>query len=715
MSSNTFRTRQAPSPTGYLHLGTARTVLFTKLLSVVNSGSWFLRLEDTDRNRLNSGAVVPLLSALQALGLDPDEGVTLDQNGQKDEFYGIYQKGEFGPYIQSERLPIYHKHAQNLIDQKLAYWVYLSEEERNELQEIKKIDKKPINYFLRNLEKVTEAEIYKSVSEGLKDERKPVLRYRLQRKEVIECHDQLLGKSSFDLSLEEDFTILKSDGFPTYHLAHLVDDFLMKTSLVIRAQEWFSSLPKHVVMFQDYWGKQIETEMESLNGKNVPDYLHLPFVLGETGNKKMSKRDGNVNMQDYLDKGYLPEALVNYLAFLGWNPGTEKELYLDKSDFQILDQKARLQKLISNLATDFSLSKLSKSAARFSTQKLDWFNREYLKMMTLEEFSLLANQNRLLNSPDINLDKSSKRFRVGDYAFLADLETQKVFACDDGPDWRSFGGNYYLVGGGREPNQSPIENLHREIQEETEGRISLNEEKIQKMGTFKTLESFDYAGEGHYDGKEFHLYFYPLKEAELPPFLLQDNGSYETYWIKIQDFVIDHDYFKFPLWKNFCEQNNLPLFEPNLVIKQQYLAWFLDKNRIAVLSELGLESGCILDYTKPSCEEIKWKKSSIEESLENLKEIGEVILNLYSDSEIVAAQKTLYDEIFSNNLEKNFSSLTELWELKIKAWLTENDKKTGDYLWPLRVTLSGKQKSPSPFELLAILDKEEAGKRIVNE
>jgi glutamyl-tRNA synthetase len=711
MSSTQFRTRQAPSPTGYLHLGTARTILFTKLLSVVNSGSWFLRLEDTDRNRLNSGAVVPLLSALQALGLDPDEGVTLDQKGQKDEFYGIYQKGEFGPYIQSERLPIYHKHTQNLIDQKLAYWVYLSEEERNELQEIKKIDKKPINYFLRNLEKVGETEIYKSVEEGLKDSRKPVLRYRLQRKEVIQCYDQLLGKSSFDLSLEEDFTILKSDGFPTYHLAHLVDDFLMKTTLVIRAQEWFSSLPKHVVMFQDYWGKQGEVEMESLNGKNVPDYLHLPFVLGETGNKKMSKRDGNVNMQDYLDRGYLPEALVNYLAFLGWNPGTEKELYLEKSDFQTLDQKARLQKLISNLAGDFSLSKLSKSAARFSTQKLDWFNREYLKMMTLEEFSLQANQNRLQNSPSINLDKTSKRFRVGDYAFLADLETQKVFTCTD-PELRSFGGNYYLVGGGRETGQSEIENLHREIEEETEGRVKLDDQKIIKIASFKILKEFDYPGEGLYDGKEIHMYFYPLKEAELRPFLLQDNGDHETSWVKIQDFVVDHDYFKFPLWKNFCEQNNLPLFEISFKIKQQYLAWFLDKNRIAVLSELGLESDCILDYTKPNGEEIKWKKSSVEESLENLKEIAEVVLNLYSDTEIAAAQKALYDDIFSENLEKNFNNLASLWEAKIKAWLTEYSKKTGDYLWPLRVTLSGKQKSPSPFELLSILDKEVVEKRL---
>jgi glutamyl/glutaminyl-tRNA synthetase len=188
------------------------------------------------------------------------------------------------------------------------------------LQQIKQTIKKPINYFKENSQKFTEAELSVSVENALKDSRKPVLMYRLQRNEVIVCKDELLGETKFDLSLEEDFGILKSDGFPTYHLAHLVDDHEMKTSLVIRSQEWFPSIPKHVAMFTDFFGTPLK-------------YMHIPFILGETGNKKMSKRDGNVNAQDYLDKGFLPEAIINYLAFLGWNPGTEKELYLEKSDF----------------------------------------------------------------------------------------------------------------------------------------------------------------------------------------------------------------------------------------------------------------------------------------------------------------------------------------------------------------------------------------------
>lgn len=318
-----FRTRQAPSPTGYLHLGTARTVLFTELFALINDGQWYLRLEDTDRNRLQTEVVQKLLGSLDRLGLSAKEGISLESSDEntrlKNEFYQIYQNGQYGPYIQSERLGIYHKHSQNLIDQKLAYWSYLTPQQKQELQEIKQATKKPINYFEVCSDQMPE-NLFQSVDVGLADARRPVLMYRIQRKDNVKCIDELLGTTEFDLNIEEDFTILKSDGYPTYHLAHLVDDFLMQTTLVIRAQEWFPSFPKHQTMFMDYW-------------KKVPKYLHLPFILGEKGNKKMSKRDGNVNIEDYLDNGYLPEAMVNYLAFLGWNPGTKKELFLDSCDF----------------------------------------------------------------------------------------------------------------------------------------------------------------------------------------------------------------------------------------------------------------------------------------------------------------------------------------------------------------------------------------------
>ncbi len=368
-----FRTRQAPSPTGFLHIGTARTVLFTKLMAKINNGIFYLRIEDTDRNRLQPSTVQILLKALSSIGLSADEGVTLNQNGVADSFYNVYQAGEYGPYIQSERLDIYHQHAQKMIDKKLAYWNYLTPEEKQELQELKQLNKRPINYFKICLEKFGEEKMFVNLEEGLSNSAKPVLMYKLQRESKVTTTDVLLGTTEFDLNLEEDFTAIKSDGFPTYHFAHIIDDYSMKTTLVIRTQEWYSSLPKHVVMFQDYFGF-------------VPDYMHLPVILGEVGNKKMSKRDGNVNLQDYLDKGYLPEAVVNYIAFLGWNPGTEKELYLEKDDFLKLNQSERLAKLIDNLAKDFSLEKLSKSPARFNLEKLDWFNKQYINMLSLPEF-----------------------------------------------------------------------------------------------------------------------------------------------------------------------------------------------------------------------------------------------------------------------------------------------------------------------------------------
>jgi len=320
MGSAQFRTRQAPSPTGFLHLGTARTVLFTKLLAVTEQGSWYLRLEDTDRARLQPETAKNLLESLAELGLLPDEGVTVTEIGEPDDFYGLYQVGDLGPYIQSERKTLYQKHAQSLLDKKLAYWSYLSPTEREELQQIKQSHKRPINYFKANQDRFSQTDMFAQVDTGLQDERHPALYYRLQRDQIINCQDKLLGKTSFDLSLEEDFIILKSDGFPAYHLAHLIDDHLMQTSLVIRGQEWMPSLAKHVAMYRDYWGAEL-------------DYLHLPVILAAQGNKKMSKRDGNVNMADYLKAGYLPEAILNYLAFLGWNPGTEKELYLSSSGF----------------------------------------------------------------------------------------------------------------------------------------------------------------------------------------------------------------------------------------------------------------------------------------------------------------------------------------------------------------------------------------------
>ncbi len=700
--SNTkkFRTRQAPSPTGYLHIGTARIVLFTKLIAKINDGVYYLRLDDTDRNRLQPEAVIPLLKTLSSIGLSPDEGITLEEFGEKDEFYGIYQKGEYGPYMQSQRNELYYKHAQNMLDKKLAYWNYLTEQDKQELQELKNLNKRPINYYKINSEKFGE-EIYVDVQTGLKDPRKPALMYKIQRDQKVKCYDELLGENEFDLSLEEDLVILKSDSYPTYHLAHLIDDRLMETSLVIRgSQDWYASFARHTTMFMDYYGE-------------VPKYLHVPVILGETGNKKMSKRDGNTNMQDYLNKGYLPEALINYLVFLGWNPGTEKEIYLDQADFDLSDKplsntnETRLNTLINNLAADFSIEKISRSPARFNQEKLNWFNRQYIQMMSLEEFTFRAFDLKLQQKM---IDQS---LRVGDYVYLIDVEKQKVFMNHtlNNPDHVTGDGQFYPIGGGREEGETGIENLIRETDEETYGKIKIDPSKLIKIADFSLAakEPYEYLGKT-WTGKEMHIYFYPISTEDLDEYTLEDNGSWIFKWHNISEVIQTNDFVTYPIWREFCKQHNLPCFEPTEQIKTQYLAWNLDKNRITVLSEFGWESGCILNWQKPLADDLKWKKITTEESLQNLSDILPVVVEL--SKELSQERLELKNSIFEPNLNEKFLNLATTFETKIKLWLQENQKDTGSYLWPLRVSLSGKLKSPSPFEILAILDTEEVEHRI---
>ncbi len=677
---SSFRTRQAPSPTGYLHLGTARTMLFTKLLAMKEQGVYYLRLEDTDRNRLNPEAAVSLVQNLSVLGLSPDEGVNLDGQGTLDSFYHVYQHGKFGPYIQSERVKTYQQYAQELIDKKLAYWSYLSPEDKQELQEIKQATKKAINYFKAVSDQSDEKAMYATVQVALHDSRKPALMYKLQLDDTVECYDELLGKTTFDLNLEEDFVILKSDGYPTYHFAHVIDDHLMQTTVVIRAQEWYASLPKHTKMFEEIWGE-------------VPKYLHLPFILGETGNKKMSKRDGNVNMQEYLDKGFMPEAIINYLAFLGWNPGTEKELYLEANDFATLTQPERIQKLLENIANEFTIETLSKSPARFNLEKLNWFNREYIKLLSLEEFTYLASkcsQSQPFGEGDV---------RVGDYAYICNSNMTQMYVEDMKTTFPGWSSKFHPLGGRREEGETAELNLKRELSEETDEQIDYKSAMSVEVYTHNSVfKSPSIEDERSWVGKQMHINLMitnsNLEEAQA--------DGFPTRWIPIEDVIASgYEFLNYPIWSHFCKQNNLTLFEPNRIINQQYLAWNLDKNRVTVLSELGAESDCILNYTKPTAEEVTWKKSTPEESKQNLNELVDWLMNEEDTVHWFGAQ----------NVEEYVAFSTAL-ETKVKMWLSENKKDTGSYLWPLRVALSGKQKSPSPFELLSILSKEQILERV---
>jgi len=372
----------------------------------------------------------------------------------------------------------------------------------------------------------------------------------------------------------------------------------------------------------------------------------------------------------------------------------------------------RLEKLIQNISQDFSLDKLSKSPARFNLQKLSWFNREYIKLLSLQEFCLRASKNKIQISPGLNYKNQDLRFRTGDYLLFVDLEKQKVLCIKDPEGSIAFGGRYYLIGGGRKEGEDFIDNLKREIDEETQGKVLVDEIKIIKICNYKAYSPFDYPGEGHYDGRDIHVYFYPLKMEEMSSFTLIDGGSHQVDWYDLASFLENNNYLNYPIWQDFCSQNNLILLPQTEEIKNQYLAWLLDKNRVTTLSEFGTESEVVLKYIPPSKDEIKWKKSTAEESVTNLNEIAVYIKKLLSEPETVKLKNELKDSIFTDSVDSAFEKCVEYFETNLKNWLTENSKSVGDYLWPLRVCLSGKQKSPSPFELLSVMSLEQIQLRL---
>jgi glutamyl-tRNA synthetase len=711
-----FRTRQAPSPTGYLHFGTARTMLFTQLIAKAKSGVWFLRIEDTDRNRLQPDAVGSLLNSMLDLGLIPDEGVTPIPTGTKDDYYSIYSKGEYGPYIQSERLSIYHKYAQQMIDKKLCYWSYVTPTIKEELQTLKQITKKPINYYTVNIQILSskpvtessavltdsvESKLYQSVEDGLKDPQKPDLKFRIQTDRTLETNDELLGKSKFDLNLEEDFTCLKSDGYPTYHFAHPIDDYLMKTTWNIRSQEWISSLPKHYTLHEGL-------------GFPEPQYMHLPPILGETGNKKMSKRDGNVNMATYLADGFLPEAIVNYLAFLGWNPGTDQELYLTHTDFEINQSESvatqrnnRLSKLYSNLLQDFTVEKLQKSPARFSLDKLIWFNKEYIKMMSPYEYSYLSRK-------QTNAIKKEGDYRLGDYVFIVDEDKQEVLGgYDNGkPNQVGVDGRFYPVGGGREEGQDALESLLREIKEESNDTIKVSKEELLYMDSLHMPAVGTWSGEDKtFHGKEMNLYYINRSKDDTAEFVNNENGHlFHNTWAPLDLVIGANLQFTYPIYHEFCITNNKKCYPMDLPSKDLILSALLDMPRINKLTDEPLDSRIFNNYSLEDISIIKWKKITLEETIDNLRELKPIIDQALSNHS--QAKSELDNLLFTPSIHTHFTKLYHDLETEIKSWLTENNKDFGAYLWGLRVTLSGLERSPSPFELLAILPLSEIERRL---
>lgn len=339
-----IRDRFAPSPTGNVHVGSLRTALYNYLFAKKNNGQFLLRLEDTDRTRYEEGAVENLLNALMVTGVVPDEGL-FEEDGK------IVQRGDYGPYIQSERLDIYKKYIDQLLENGQAYYCFCTKERLDEVREKQKAAGETPRYdgHCRNLPK---EEVEARVAAG-----EPyVIRLKLPEDHVVAFDDAVRGRIEINTNDLDDQVLIKTDGFPTYHFAVVIDDHLMGITHVIRGEEWLPSTPKHVYLYECFGWKQ-------------PQYVHLSNILNDD-HKKLSKRQGDVSVGDFLKKGYLPEALINFLALLGWSPENEQEIFS-----------------MDELIEAFDLSRINKSGAVFDRAKLDWMNAHYIKELPIEELT----------------------------------------------------------------------------------------------------------------------------------------------------------------------------------------------------------------------------------------------------------------------------------------------------------------------------------------
>lgn len=339
-----MRVRYAPSPTGYMHVGNFRTALYDYLFAKKQSGEFVLRIEDTDQSRLIEGATERLLITLEQMGVHHNEGVFLE-NGK------IVQKGDFGPYIQSERLELYKKYADELISKKKAYHCFCTAERLTAMRD-EQVKNKQAPKYDRQCRSLSNEEISKRKVAG-----EPyVIRMIVPDDREVMFADLVRGDVKFHTRDVDDQVLMKSDGFPTYHLAVVVDDHLMNITHVIRGEEWLSSTPKHILLYEAF-------------GWSAPQFAHLPLLLN-TDKSKLSKRQGDVAVEDYLAKGYLSETLINFVALLGWNPG-----------------QGNTQEIFSleELSKKFALEQVSKSGAVFDLKKLDWLNGEYIKRLSADE------------------------------------------------------------------------------------------------------------------------------------------------------------------------------------------------------------------------------------------------------------------------------------------------------------------------------------------
>ena len=349
--SKQVRVRFAPSPTGPLHIGGVRTALFNYLFAKKNNGVFYLRIEDTDQTRFVPGAEAYIMEALEWLGISPEETVGKNE--------------KFGPYRQSDRKELYQQYADQLINSGWAYYAFDTPEALDSLRKEQEAEGKTFIYNHTIREKLDTSLVLSAeeVAKRIANGEHYVIRFKTPVDETLHLKDIIRGDVKFETSLLDDKVLFKSDGMPTYHLANIVDDHLMETSHVIRGEEWLPSMPLHVLLYRAF-------------GWDAPEFAHLPLILKPVGNGKLSKRDGDKLgfpvfplewkteegvSSGYREKGFFPEAVINFLALLGWNDGTDKELFS-----------------LEELVESFDLNRVHKSGAKFDPEKNKWFNHQYL-------------------------------------------------------------------------------------------------------------------------------------------------------------------------------------------------------------------------------------------------------------------------------------------------------------------------------------------------
>lgn len=371
------RVRFAPSPTGPLHIGGVRTALYNYLFAKKHNGDFLLRIEDTDRNRFVEGAEQYIIDSLNWCGIPYDEGPG--------------KEGDYGPYRQSERAPLYKEYADKLLKSGNAYYAFDTSDALEEHRKDHEEKGKTFIYNWHNRQKLNNSLSLSEdkVRDNLDADVPYVIRFKSPESETLELHDEIRGNIEIDTAVLDDKVLFKSDGMPTYHLANIVDDHLMKISHVIRGEEWLPSLALHVLIYRAF-------------GWTAPKFAHLPLILKPQGKGKLSKRDGDkmgfpvfpLEWKDpktgevsagYREENYLPEALLNMLSLLGWNPGTEQEFFT-------LDE----------LVESFEISRVHKSGAKFDPEKTKWFQQHYLQQES--DYDLAKEFQRILESKDISFN-----------------------------------------------------------------------------------------------------------------------------------------------------------------------------------------------------------------------------------------------------------------------------------------------------------------------